>query len=154
MINSRFKVIVEDYIKETLGINKKDLASLLELKPSLFSEILNGRTSLSLETTARFIMLYPQVNIIWLLTGEGEMLHEENIRMLKTDPQETSEEIMQLNKKFDSFHEDYKKLKDHLMMWELNQNLVLNLIINNLDIKSKNKGAKKEKDSLEKPNPN
>lgn len=73
-INERFKYVVENYIKGILGVNKGDLASLLGLKPSLFSEILNNRTNLSLETASKFLLMYPMIDTMWLLVGKGEML--------------------------------------------------------------------------------
>lgn len=77
-INERFKLVVEDYIKKELGVNKGNLASFLGLKPSLFSEILNCRTNLSIETASKFLSMYPMIDTMWLLTGQGSMLKESN----------------------------------------------------------------------------
>ncbi|HBV14953.1 hypothetical protein [Chryseobacterium carnipullorum] len=74
-INQRFKIVVNDYIKGELGIKNVELANFLGIKPALFSEILNFRTNLSLETAAKFLSMYPQVNTQWLLTGTGSMLN-------------------------------------------------------------------------------
>lgn len=75
-INQRFKIAVNDYIKGELGISKGHLANFLGLKPSLFSEILNFRTNLSIETASKFLAMYPQISTEWLLMGKGKMLGE------------------------------------------------------------------------------
>lgn len=120
-INERFRIVVEDYIKGVLKVNKGNLASFLGLKPSLFSEILNNRTNLSLETASKFLLMYPMVDTMWLLTGAGEMLKAsaKTDKCINTDYKELAEarkeiitykdkEIEQLKKEIEVFKKAQK----------------------------------------------
>lgn len=60
------------------GIKQQEIASTLGLKKSFVSELLNGKRSIGYETAHKLSSQYPDLNIDWLMTGEGEML--------RTDP--------------------------------------------------------------------
>jgi transcriptional regulator with XRE-family HTH domain len=71
---------------QKLGISQAEFAKALDLKPSTISEIMNGRTkSFNHEVLLKIKNLY-NVNLDWLLTGEGEMYLQESKPVDNTDP--------------------------------------------------------------------
>lgn len=57
------------------NILQKDIAELLKKTPQAISGIFNGKSDL---TTAQLILIcskYKNLNVRWLLTGEGNMYH-------------------------------------------------------------------------------
>lgn len=75
-INQRFTEAVNFVLSQNKSLKKRDIAGFLKLKPSTFSEILNNRSSVSAEVVANFCTEY-KIDIVWLLTGKGEMLKTE-----------------------------------------------------------------------------
>lgn len=110
-INERFKIVVNEYIKKELGINKTHLANALGVKSSLFSEILNFRTNLSLEMASKFLTLYPMVSTDWLLFGTGDMLHKKN-----DDATNISKHDLEILNKEYGFFPDLDIVKSYLML--------------------------------------
>ena len=75
-INQRFTEAVNFVLSQNKSLKKGDIADFLKLKPSTFSEILNNRSNVSAEVVANFCTEY-NIDIVWLLTGKGEMLKKE-----------------------------------------------------------------------------
>jgi transcriptional regulator with XRE-family HTH domain len=50
------------------------LASLLEVQRSNISHILNGRNKPGASLIEKMLLVFPELNARWLLTGEGNML--------------------------------------------------------------------------------
>ena len=75
-INQRFTEAVNFVLSQNKSLKKGDIAGFLKLKPSTFSEILNNRSNVSAEVVANFCTEY-KIDIVWLLTGKGEMLKTE-----------------------------------------------------------------------------
>lgn len=75
-INQRFTEAVNFVLSQNKSLKKGDIAGFLKLKPSTFSEILNNRSNVSAEVVANFCTEY-NIDIVWLLTGKGEMLKTE-----------------------------------------------------------------------------
>lgn len=75
-INQRFTEAVNFVLSQNESLKKRDIAGFLKLKPSTFSEILNNRSNVSAEVVANFCTEY-KIDIVWLLTGKGEMLKTE-----------------------------------------------------------------------------
>ena len=57
---------VSDYVQ---------IAAVLETNKAGISDIKSGRKKLSLEILRRMKLSYPNVNIEWVIMGEGEMFH-------------------------------------------------------------------------------
>jgi transcriptional regulator with XRE-family HTH domain len=72
-INNRFSEAIEYLINHGNGISKGDIAELLDLKSSTFSEILKGRMNVATDHIAKLIVSY-DISPEWLLTGNGPML--------------------------------------------------------------------------------
>ena len=81
-INQRFTEAVNFVLSQNKSLKKGDIADFLKLKPSTFSEILNNRSNVSAEVVANFCTEY-NIDIVWLLTGKGEMLKKEEEPIVK-----------------------------------------------------------------------
>jgi plasmid maintenance system antidote protein VapI len=67
---------MKDRIKQILktkSITSSQLAADLNVQPSGISHILSGRNKPSLDFVVRLINLFPELNELWLLKGEGAM---------------------------------------------------------------------------------
>ena len=73
-INARFLQIITYLLENNLVRSKGELADILGVKPSKFSEILNNRMMAGTDLIATICHKYPQLSSEWVLTGEGDML--------------------------------------------------------------------------------
>ena len=60
-------------IMESENLSQQDFAKLLEISPASLSSIFNGRTRPTHNHTNAIHKAFPNLNINWLLFGEGEM---------------------------------------------------------------------------------
>lgn len=58
-------------------LTANELSKLINVQRSTLSHILSGRNKPSLDLIERFTEAFPQVDIIWLITGKGEMNFKE-----------------------------------------------------------------------------
>ena len=72
-INQRFKDAVNYLITVKSVKNKTELSKNLRLSKPKFSEILNNRMNVGIDTVALFCLLY-EIRVEWLLTGKGKMV--------------------------------------------------------------------------------
>ena len=70
-------------IMESENLSQQDFAKLLEISPASLSSIFNGRTRPTHNHTNAIHKAFPNLNINWLLFGEGEM-YEKTIPNLNT----------------------------------------------------------------------
>ena len=63
-------------IVDYFGITKNQLASKSGLASSNMSKMMSGEQSISDKTLGKIVEAYPQINLNWLKTGEGEMLRD------------------------------------------------------------------------------
>lgn len=78
--------IVERLIayREYTGLTNSQFADKAGIPRPTLSQFLNGRNKrLSDDMTAKLHQAYPDLNIMWLLFGEGEMLHDGSDAPLK-----------------------------------------------------------------------
>ncbi len=74
-VNQRF-IIAVNYLIEVKSVkNKTELAFNLRLSKSKFSEILNGRMNVGIDTIALLCLLY-EIETDWLLNERGNMVRE------------------------------------------------------------------------------
>lgn len=76
-INIRFVDVVNYLLNSDTIASKADLATVLGIKPSKLSEILNFRMNIGTDLAAILCHTY-NINSYWLLTGEGNMLRAES----------------------------------------------------------------------------
>jgi len=58
------------------GISAGDLSTALDVQRSNISHILNGRNKPGAAFIEKFLLVYPDLNARWLLTGQGDMITE------------------------------------------------------------------------------
>jgi plasmid maintenance system antidote protein VapI len=80
-INNRFSEAIKYLTNHIGGISKGDIAELLDLKSSTFSEILKGRMNVATDHIAKLTVSY-DISPEWLLTGKGAMIKNDQ----KNDP--------------------------------------------------------------------
>ena len=68
---------------ESKKINQKEFADLIDSTQQYVSALLNGKRKLGTNLVERFESQFPELNIHWLLTGEGKMLKGD-----ESDPEE------------------------------------------------------------------
>ncbi|SDQ77517.1 helix-turn-helix domain-containing protein [Flagellimonas zhangzhouensis] len=71
-IIDRVKQVIEHY-----GISVSAFADEIGVQRSSMSHLLNGRNKPSLDFVMKLVDSYPEVNLYWLLKGEGEFLVSE-----------------------------------------------------------------------------
>ncbi len=64
------------------GISAGDLASELDVQRSNISHILNGRNKPGAAFIEKFLLVFPELNARWLLTGEGNMVNSDTSKSL------------------------------------------------------------------------
>ncbi len=69
------------HLIKALNLNQPSFAKSLEMTQPNISKMISGRSSISVEVLNRITDRYKQVNLHWLLTGEGAMF-------LEAEPQE------------------------------------------------------------------
>lgn len=77
-INNRFIYAIDTLLQDK-GLTKTNIANSLGIKPSKFSEILNGRMNVGIDTLALLCEKY-SFNPIWLLLGKGDVLESGEIK--------------------------------------------------------------------------
>lgn len=92
-----------------VGIKAPTFAKHIGVKYQRILDIQNGKVkNISAEVASRIIDAYPQSNIEWLLTGEGEMLNSE------TKEPNSNEEDMQMKELIAAFRENREMLAEAL----------------------------------------
>ena len=96
-------------ILDHVGIKARTFAKHVGVKYQRILDIQNGKVkNISAEVASRIIDVYPQFNIEWLLTGEGEMLNSE------TKEPNSNEEDMQMKELIAAFRENREMLAEAL----------------------------------------
>ena len=96
-------------ILDHVGIKAPTFAEHIGVKYQRILDIQNGKVkNISAEVASRIIDAYPQFNIEWLLTGEGEMLNSE------TKEPNSNEEDMQMKELIAAFRENREMLAEAL----------------------------------------
>lgn len=61
------------YLIETLGYTQVSLAQLIGISQGYVSQLMTGQRSITTKILRNITKLRPEVNINWVLTGDGEM---------------------------------------------------------------------------------
>lgn len=65
-ITSRIQTVIDHY-----GLSVSAFADEIGVQRSSISHLLNGRNKPSLDFVMKLVTIYPEVNLYWLLKGEG-----------------------------------------------------------------------------------
>lgn len=87
-------------LEERLGVSNGYITKTFSKKSSMGSDLLE-----------RIIKLFPQLNIMWLLTGEGDMILEED--SIQTDF-DANEEIIRLHRELEDAYREIGRLNMEL----------------------------------------
>lgn len=87
----RIKKVINWLIYQEVADSEKGLADLLGYTKSSFSQIVNGRVPLSEKFVRKLCGLDKNINIVWVLKGEGEMFKVISPDGLPGQQQETVE---------------------------------------------------------------
>ncbi len=63
-------------IMKSQGMTAREFANALDLSPSSISSIFNGHTSPTNNHVQAIHRRFPEINVAWLMFGEGEMLND------------------------------------------------------------------------------
>ncbi len=95
---------------ETLGLSQAEFARSIELKPAFISDLINERAKSFSQDSLLRLRTEHNVNPLWLITGEGDMLLSE--AGLKTD------------RETDRYRAILRKIRARPQMEELLENLL------------------------------
>ena len=73
--NIRFIEVIEALKQMGIVNDYVQIAAVLETNKAGISDIKSGRKKLSLDVLRRMKLSYPNINIEWVIMGEGEMFH-------------------------------------------------------------------------------
>ena len=73
-VSQRFIEAVDFLIDSRRLRNQAELTARLDLSKGYVSQIVTGKREPSEQIVRRFANCYPEINVAWLLTGEGEMV--------------------------------------------------------------------------------
>ncbi len=74
---------------ESEGLTSTELAAKLNIQKSSISHLLSGRNKPGFDFLSKFVRVFPDINIKWLLTGEGEMKTPTPLYREETNEEET-----------------------------------------------------------------
>ncbi|MFT4073492.1 MAG: hypothetical protein QM654_16400 [Dysgonamonadaceae bacterium] len=94
------------YFVDTLNISKRDFYSIIGVSRGT----LESKTGITEDVVAKFIAVYKQVNIEWLITGKGKMLNEDS----KSTNESSSLDSLNLIKRFEELIIENTLLKREL----------------------------------------
>ena len=83
---------MKERIKEFInykGIQAGELATLLEVQRSNISHILNGRNKPGASLIEKILLVFPELNARWLLTGKGDMLETAKNELISKELKKT-----------------------------------------------------------------
>ena len=76
IMNQRFKEITTVLKSERRVYSDADLARILGISRGEMSNVMSGKRPVSKRIVDNLSTQFPEVNTVWLLTGEGEMLKD------------------------------------------------------------------------------
>ena len=89
-VSERIKSILTHY-----GINSGEFATKLNIQKSSVSHLLSGRNRPSFVFLSKFVRVFPEIDIRWLLTGEGDMLINSIDKTVADKPNDIEVQIKQ-----------------------------------------------------------
>lgn len=140
-INNRFSEAIEYLINHRSGVSKGDIAELLGLKSSTFSEILKGRMNVATDHIAKLIVSY-DISPEWLLTGKGSMLKNDQKSDSGCDDSGNSDLTRELIKEIGDLRQQLgKQINENTHLGE--KNMELQSQIDELKKKEQNKSTQR-----------
>ena len=76
IMNQRLKILIDELKKRRDILTQAELAEIVGISRTQFSELVTGKRQISDKTIHKITQAIPELNEIWLRTGEGEMLKD------------------------------------------------------------------------------
>lgn len=67
------------------GLTPSKFADIIGIQRSRISHIMSGRNNASIDVVTKIVNKFPEIELKWLMTGEGEMLSS-NINLFSEEP--------------------------------------------------------------------
>lgn len=91
--NERLKKAIKA-IKYRHGVTQKEIVLQIGLSSaSYLSDLISGKSDLSEQFSDKLTSFYPEINKVWLMTGEGEMLKSDDQPFTEKESEETRPRI-------------------------------------------------------------
>jgi hypothetical protein len=74
----RIRKTINWLIFQEVAENERALANLMGYTKSSFSQLVNGKVPLSEKFVKKLCSLDPNINEVWIMTGEGNLLNSDN----------------------------------------------------------------------------
>ncbi len=74
----RIRKVINWLIFQEVAENERALANLMGYTKSSFSQLVNGKVPLSEKFVKKLCSLDPNINEVWIMTGEGNLLNSDN----------------------------------------------------------------------------
>jgi len=87
---------MKDRIAEIIsykGLTASRFADIIDIQRSRISHIMSGRNNPSIEVVTHIIEKFPEINLNWLMTGNGEMLNNQPDMLDFSKPDEPKREV-------------------------------------------------------------
>ncbi|MBR9855090.1 MAG: helix-turn-helix transcriptional regulator [Algicola sp.] len=92
-IVSRIQTIIDQ-----LGLSVSAFADAIGVQRSSISHLLNGRNKPSLDFVIKLVQTYPEIDLYWLLKGEGSFYKEEDVEPAMDSTKEQNDTKIVLQK--------------------------------------------------------
>lgn len=102
----RLKMLVRHLIRAGVAADQKTLGKLLGYEnESYFSQIINHKVQTPKDFLEKLKSLDDSINIIWITTGEGNMLNSQNTTQINTSGDNIQGNSITINKKDGDMHD-------------------------------------------------
>lgn len=78
------------------NLSQKEFASILDISQPVLTYVANGRNKVSLDIVTKIASKYPEINLRWLVLGEGET-RQETVRETGLDLSKLIQELEIVN---------------------------------------------------------
>ncbi len=115
------------FVMNQENLTAKEFAEILDVQRSSISHLVSGRNKPSIDFLYKFIENFPKYNVVWLITGGGEILN--------TSSHEKSDKLT------GSYNSGATKIIQHTLFEEEDKNETINNIIKekNIDTETENR---------------
>lgn len=78
-MNERFKNMINYLLEKKIEFSQNDIAKKIGISSGYISELIQAKKKISKQIVSKLVDAYPQLNVDYLKTGDGEMLKKTEI---------------------------------------------------------------------------
>jgi len=108
--NLRFISIIDELKSKGVIADYVQVAANLQTNKAGISDIKSGRKKLSIDLLRRMKLSYPNINIEWVIMGEGEMFHTDTPALNKPQTPELSSLLALIREKEEIIREQDREI--------------------------------------------